>query len=528
MTARHTIASSSSTKIAVLLVLALALLGAGWLLSPNLFGRGEALVYRLTENAGRAEVMPDAKRWAPESFGFYPKKGELGRDPSTSLPSQRFADAAELVDGPDGHHGKMSLIVYSRYTPANVSGEFVLVHGENSTSAWIYRVSDAKRVTPVLFRPDMADSPLLGEVNELRWDYSGAHPYRLYFIGHNLGNQRAIKGEEVEASFYYVDFDPRTGQLAMPVVVRDFSKDFPHFAHGVILNDVEGDSSNDSRYWAWMMINGADGYLPYVIFTYDRLEDRIIGSIQRNCSKATVPCEVADTPETAKPYLSKPNMVEMSPLGTRVVVDWGRASRSERAADVGGVADGPKAFLPNFKDPILIGNNATHSGWAWGRNGEEMFVSQNDANDWIEAVDIASARTANCTPVSKGHSCGVKVLPYALLDSGTWSVGMHFGKIYNRNLRGYVFINTYDKQVGHWAKNHNLLAAIPAQSAAPAPVVRLSSSSNVYYDYRSEGSGALDFKGENIWSTANWGYRDGRGDVMRVQLPTDWAQALPH
>ncbi len=502
------------------------LMGAGWLKShSSLAELGQA--YLLINNADQPQVVLDDKRRVPESFGFYPKKGVMQRDATTSLPTYRFADAADLIDGPNGRHGKLSLIVYSRYTPANVTGEYVLVHGENSTSAWIYRVADGRQITPLQFRPDMVDSPLLGEVNELRWDYSGAHPYRLYFIGRYLSNERAQRGETVQASFYYVDLDPKTGQLGMPVLVRDFSKDFPQFAHGVILNDVEGDSSNDSRYWAWMMINGAQGYLPYVVFVYDRQQDKIIGSIQRSCAGSQVPCVAVDTPATARPYLSKPNMVEMSPLSTRVIVHWGRAHREERAADIGMVADGPKAFLPNFKDPILIGNNATHSGWAWGRNGEELYISQNDANDWIEAVDIASARTANCKPIGKGYSCGVKVLHYGVLDGGTWSVGMHFGKVYNRSLRGWVFINTYDKQAGHWAKNHNLLAAIPVESGAAAPIVRMSSSSNVYYDYRSEGSGALDFKGENIWATANWGYRDGRGDVLRVQLPQGWMQALP-
>jgi hypothetical protein len=48
----------------------------------------------------------------------------------------------------------------------------------------------------------------------------------------------------------------------------------------------------------------------------------------------------------------------------------------------------------------------------------------------------------------------------------------------------------------------------------------------VHYDYRSEGSGSLDFKGENVWTTGNWGYTDGRGDVFRVQLPSGWYSAL--
>jgi hypothetical protein len=53
-------------------------------------------------------------------------------------------------------------------------------------------------------------------------------------------------------------------------------------------------------------------------------------------------------------------------------------------------------------------------------------------------------------------------------------------------------------------------------------VVRLGSAYNGYYDYRSEGSGALDFAGDNVWATGNWGIKDGRGDVFRITLPVGW------
>ena len=48
----------------------------------------------------------------------------------------------------------LSTIVYSRYTPSNTTGEFVLVHGD-STSAWVYRVSDNKLMTVLKIKPTM-------------------------------------------------------------------------------------------------------------------------------------------------------------------------------------------------------------------------------------------------------------------------------------------------------------------------------------------------------------------------------------
>ncbi|HYR25850.1 MAG TPA: hypothetical protein VEQ09_08465, partial [Aquabacterium sp.] len=344
--------------------------------------------------------------------------------------------------------------------------------------------------------------------------------------GRSLPAAQAVAGEKPGMTFYYTDIDPATGKQSTPVVIRDFSKDFPAFAaNGEIMNDVEGDSSNDSRYWAWQVMDttrGA-GYLPYAIFSYDKQANAVTGSIQRSCTGAAVPCAVVNTPATAAPYITRPNMVEMSPNGTRVVVDWERAYAGYFDANIGTVADGPKAYLPNFTDPIRIGANATHSGWAWGPNGEEMFVSQNDRNDWIEAVNIASATTANCTLISgNSYSCGVKVYPYTSLDGGSWSLGMHFGKVYNKAKKGWLFMNTYDTSSATWGKNQNLFIEINNYQTRASKLVRFGTSYNGYYDYRSEGSGALDFSGDNIWATGNWGFKDGRGDVFRVTLPTNW------
>jgi PKD repeat protein len=467
--------------------------------------------------------------------GGYPAKGVSETDPLTGFAVTRVADKAELEGDYGNHASAMSTIVYSRYTPSNTTGELVLVHGDNSTSAWVYRVVDNKMLTVLKLQPtakDKASMRSLGEINELRWDYSGAHPYRLYFVGRGLPKSQAVGGENPVMSFYYTDIDPDTGTQATPVLVHDFSPDFAnHGSAGLeIMNDVEGDSSNDSRYWAWQVMDTAVAsgpYLPVAIFSYDAKTNSVMGSLQRSCAGARVECTVIDTPATAAPHITRPNMVEFSPAGTRVVVDWARAYTGSNDADIGLLSDGPKAFAPNFTDPIRIGADATHSGWAWGPKGEEMFVSQNNRNDWIEAVDIASSATAHCQVISgNSYSCGVKIYPYAALDGGSWSLGMHFGKVYDKARKGWAYMNTYDGNNSSWGKNQNLLIELNAYPARASKIVRLGSSYNAYHDYRSEGSGALDFKGDTIWGTANWGITDGRGDVFRVSLPAAWFSSI--
>lgn len=467
------------------------------------------------------------------SPGAYPAKGAPVVDPVTGFNVVRAADKSELVAGSGPSTSALSIVAYSRYSPANTTGEYYLVHGNNSTSAWVYRTATHAPVGPIRFNPSLgANSRLVGEVNELRWDYSGQYPNRLYFVGRSLPTSQSVRGENPEMSFYSIDLDPVTGRPSSPVLIRDFSSLFPAFP-GVLMNDVEGDSSNDSRYWAWM-INGntaASGYKPYAIIVYDKQTNTVLSTLQRNCLGSAIPCKEVNSASQKPPFITRPNMVEMSPLGTRVIVHWERVNAGyDRDAEMNGLLDGPKAFLKDFSDPIRIGADATHSGWAWGPNGEEMFVSQNNRNDWIEAVNIASAATANCKVIAgNSYGCGVKLISQTGLDGGSWSIGYHFGKIYDPAKRGWMYMNTYDK-TGYtfWGKNQNLLVQIPAAGAgASARVVRLGSTYNQYHDYRSEGSGAMDFKGENIWTTGNWGFIDGRGDVFRIQLPADWYSALP-
>jgi hypothetical protein len=84
-------------------------------------------------------------------------------------------------------------------------------------------------------------------------------------------------------------------------------------------------------------------------------------------------------------------------------------------------------------------------------------------------------------------------------------------------------MNTYDKTYQAWGKNQSLIVAVNDYTQTPSKIFRLGSTYNLYYDYRSEGSGALDFAGNNLYTTGNWGFTDGRADVFRVAF--DWPLA---
>jgi len=73
----------------------------------------------------------------------------------------RRADHAQLTGDYNNHNSLNSLVVYSRFTPVNVTNEFMLVHGDNSTSAWVFRVSSNEVATGVS-GPPLRMKPSLG------------------------------------------------------------------------------------------------------------------------------------------------------------------------------------------------------------------------------------------------------------------------------------------------------------------------------------------------------------------------------
>jgi hypothetical protein len=467
--------------------------------------------------------------------------------------AQRRADHTQLTGDNGNGAAPQSLIVYSRYTPVNTTGELVLVHGDNSTSCWVFNTKTNAPVggaggPPLRMKPSLGTSSRsLGEVNELRWDYTGTHPYRLYFVGISITNTYAVGTENVPTSFYYVEIDTVTGAQSNPVLIHDFSNNFPAsgayptggYVGAAIMNDVEGDSSHDSRYWAWQVVNNTlgSGTMTYAIVTYDKQTDTILGRLQSNCAGVPAPCTAAATPATPSPYFTRPNMVEISPLGTHVLVDSNRLFAGYGMdADIGGIDDAPHVFNLDFSGPFVVGADSTHSGWAWGPNGEELFVSQNNRNDYIEAVNIQSSTTAHCSPNFDGSaynwSCGTKIAYYQSFDPTYNGIGFHFGRLYNRNIRGWAFMSTYDSGDG-WGMNKELMLEIKDVTAsAPTSlprVWRISPSPNQYLgsDYRSEGSAALDFAGTELWISGNWGQNTaGKGEVYSMGMPANWYSAL--
>lgn len=399
-----------------------------------------------------------------------PEKGGSYTDTTTGATWTRRSELTELTALDPTNSSAM--IVYSRYSPTNSNGQYLLVHGTNSTSCFVYRLSDNTVVANL--RRDSTHQ--IGEVNEIRWDYTGNYPNRVYFV--------------YGMSFYYMDVITSNGS---PTLIRDFSSDFPSGVQ--IMNDVEGDSSSNSRYWAWLVLGGYDGSIfPVIkIFTYDKQTNTIMGTLS-----------VGDVTQTHYDAyydnkLPRPNMVEISPDGTKVMINSTRAyynsgNPSRTWAFEGTALDAPTVWDLDL-DPssaIRVGWDEDHSGWAFLSDGTQVFVSKDGGRDkmqYCRTDGTGGAYPGNC------------------VDFLDYSVGGYYGYHMARmpaSKPGWILMST----VGGSGWPEDQLVMCELKSIAQSPRQWQISPQYNEWDsddgYRSEGSAAISQDGNKIYVSGNW------------------------
>jgi hypothetical protein len=417
----------------------------------------------------------------PKSTAGEPSKGGSIFDSSYGTTVIKAADAKEF---PADESGDVIRPVYSRWridnsagdlyylikgseTPLNSGkGQMVIFHSSNDS---IYKI--ATEVDGI-------------ESHEFRWDYSGSKPYILYYVD---GTQ-------------FREYDVNTGETNL---IRDFAADFPNAER--ILNDVEGDSSADSRYWAWMVQGQYTGseFPMLAIITYDKHTNTILGKLDYGEYKSMGGSDSS---------LPRPNMVDISPLGTKVVVLWSRTDKQD-------VFDGPHAYDFDFSNPIKVSNDETHSGWAFDTNGDEVFVSQINNNNW-DAVDVDTIAYVN---IRTGE---VHAILY-FEDMGWDMGGVHFGRFYDRSIRGWTYITTYSEASSQSPlRNTAFMLEIKPYTQQPR-IWRIADTHNNYNSedtlaYEKEAFSPISGDGETICWAADWPGGDGTIDTYKVRLPKNW------
>lgn len=438
-------------------------------------------------NLSRDIITPDFGSEAPAI-------GETITDPSTGAKITRLAG-----DGVED-----ALIVYSRYSPENSAGDSLLVFAGNSTSS---KVLD-RTTSEVIANLSHQDGSNIGEAHEVRWDTSGYHPYRIYYIK----GMQFWKIEDIR------DMDNTR------VMIRDFSELFPNATK--IYNDVEGDSSNDSDHWAWMAVhygqsaNGSSTYLVDAFIHYQVSTDVVHSMTPSDLAGTNLDIEATKAQGMEVPtFTYRPNMVEMSPLGTGIVIHmgykWDDVSYGGTGVDyIGTWFDGPHLWPVDFdhsnQAPVKISVGETHSGWSFDEAGREMFISQNNRTDKLDAIYIDGENA--------GYDNRIEVASHA--DFG-WAMGFHYGKM-PESRPGWLFMNSYSKDDDLWAGNQFMMIQIKPEEENPV-IWRISPAYNTYDgEYRDEAPAAINLEGNRIYWSSNWGNSGDKRSVYMIELPDDW------
>ena len=470
------------------------------LIAVNFSGAGESgshniVVVTQDKSVNATTNYTQNKNVISPDYGLTPPlKGESRVDPVTGVTISRLTNADDIADSND------ALIVYSRYSPENSSGDYLLVFGSNSTSSRVINRKTGELVTILT----NSTGSTIGEANEVRWDTSGRHPNRIYYVQ--------------EMKFWMID--DITNQTDSRVVVKDFTNLFPNSTK--IYNDVEGDSSNDSDHWVWMAIH-------YDVNAFGMKSNLVDAYIHYQISTDTVhtlkPADLAGTNLDREKDLSsftlRPNMVEMSPLGTGIVIHSGYKFAEEKQIlenYIGTWFDGPHLWPIDFdfnkQVPVKISCCSSHSGWAFDEQEREMFVSQNNRTDRLDAIYVNGENA--------GYDNRVEVASHS--DFG-WAMGFHYGKM-PQNKPGWLFMNSYSQDDTLWGANQFMMIQVKPEEEDPI-IWRLSPAYNKYDgEYRDEAPAAINLSGNRIYWSSNWGGALDHREVFVIELPDNWDKAL--
>lgn len=239
------------------------------------------------------------------------------------------------------------------------------------------------------------------------------------------GNDGALRGVGGDAEAIWHPTDPRKlwyttngGGLVwfekdvetdFDSVMADFRGKLPWPQAKSVWTKSEGTSSADGRYFAFMATSYdevAKKVSIYGLFTYDRVEQRIIGTLDASAFGNVMP-----------------DHISISPSGRFAVPSWPYTPRL-----------GTRSYTLDFREYKMLHTESEHSDLAYGPNGEDYYVATNYKDGVIWAKDLATGR---------GFTL-MKLYP----RSGAAIGAVHFsGKAYGRP--GWVVMSTYADSAEH-------------------------------------------------------------------------------
>jgi hypothetical protein len=369
---------------------------------------------------------------------------------------------------------------YSRHDPFNCDGTRILLLSVASGDWYVYNTAAVPYDQPGSLARTL-------DLEEPRWD--PADPDLVW------GSR----------DFRILTLNVRTGQ---PHVVKDFSKDpavQPILAanpdlYRITMKD-EGESSQDKRFWAFLVQGTQDDYRARYILTWDRQMGKVLGLYA--ISKAD----------------SDIDWVGMSAKGSWVLI----GGMEGNAGQLAGLVMADKALTQFHR----LDYTTAHSDVGLDSDGNEVIVMQNSRTDYVDLLPIDPATK----PIleSGGSYAGTNRTPLVRLFYDSESpIGLSSGIHISCNAPGYCLISA-TIEGGQPERNwlDRTIALVRLDRARPRAFY-LAKVYGTRQEYWEETQASISVDGRRIVWATNWGRNLGADKVwvMRLDLPAGWQGML--
>jgi hypothetical protein len=393
-------------------------------------------------------------------------KGVPFKDPVFHTEIIRITDAPTDVKGAKYNYAQPG---YPKHDIENADGTKLLIQSFANPCWHVWNANPPyNKISNIVYYPGSS-----GQAIDFRWD--AIDPNVGYF--------------EYQGKFWKYDIVSNKA-----TVLHDFKEDFPDPAFALCTMQEEGSSSDDSRYWAFIMKYYDANHSPtwwnhaYVVYDKDffrKDNGKIISillegdSIFRDCGD-----------------------ISMSPSGNYVVL-------------------GNTHFIyPRDFSSIRTGSlTGGHSDLAYSKEGREVmfgfkYRGSTLGGYWAAMEDIVTGEVTWLTPIQ-------------LVPSYHFSGNAH-------DKPGWGLISTYlpaypDSET-KWGQHEVYMVELTKRTDPPPRVWRLAHTHTVRKDYADAPFAKINKKGTKVWFGSGWGkaWSDSGNqyDVYQINLPSTWYKDL--
>ncbi len=295
--------------------------------------------------------------------------------------------------------------------------------------------------------------------------------------------------------FRILTVNVKTGQTT---TIKDFSQDSNI---GPIINaepDLyritmknEGESSIDKRFWAFLLQGVNEDYRARYIFTWDLLQDQVIGVYQIPSSEAEI------------------DWVGMSPEGNWVLIGgdpWN-----------GGNLAGLTMANREFAQFHRLDYATAHSDVGLDIEGNEVIVMQNTRTDYIDLIPI----DLNTKPILEpgGSYEGTNRTPLICLFYNSESpIGFNCGIHISCNVPGYCVVSTYIEPgvvERNWLERTITLVSLDRNNPRVFYLAKVYNTTAAYWE---ETQATITNDGSKVVWASNWNQNVGEEQLFLMQL----------